>query len=75
LETESGRGDDFFLYLRRIELQAAILSDNPRFHDEIELGRTQSLFQETSTQLMVSITKFFNSALIYFSHGFFCKST
>jgi hypothetical protein len=69
IDNEVGRGEDFLSYLRRVEFQAAILADNPNY--DLDLESTQKLVNEKSTDLMTAIIKFFDSALIYFSHNFF----
>jgi hypothetical protein len=71
---ESRRGDEFLLYLQRIEFQAALLADNPKY-DLNDTGSSQNLIQEKATSLMTAIIAFFNSALIYFANNFFCTQT
>ena len=73
LETETGRRDEFLFYLKRIEFQAAILADNPKYLT-LDLESTQDLMNEKSTDLMTAIIKFFNAALNYFARGFFGMS-
>ena len=65
-----GRGDDFLFYLQRIEFQAALLADNPKY-DLNDTSSSRNLIQEKATSLMASIIAFFNSALIYFATNFF----
>jgi hypothetical protein len=57
--------------LRRIEDQAALLADNPQCG--LDLERAQTFLNEKSTVLMTAAIKFLNSALVYFSEGFFGK--
>jgi hypothetical protein len=73
LDTEGCRGVDFLVQLRRIEFQAAILADNPNY--DLDLDSTQNIINEKSTDLLTAVVKFFNSALVYFSHEFFSEST
>jgi len=71
LGDESARSEDFILELRRIEDQAALLGDNPQC--SLDLASTQAFLNEKSTGLMTAAIKFLNSALLYFSKGFFGK--
>ena len=72
LEDESGRADEFYNYLRRIEFQAIRIVENP-IHN-LRLNTTQVLMQEKSIHLLIAIVTYFNSALLYFSHDFFGKT-
>jgi hypothetical protein len=61
--------NDFTQELRRIEFQAALLADNPEY--SVDLESAGALLREKSTDLLTAVVKFFNSALLYFSKGFF----
>jgi hypothetical protein len=56
--------------LRRIEFEAALIANNPKYHVEFDDGMP-NLLREKSTDLMSAIITFFDSALIYLSNGFF----
>jgi hypothetical protein len=66
LNAESGRADDFYTQMRRIEYQAARLSTI-----NLSVESTRTLIQEKSLDLMVGIVKYLNSALLYFNEAFF----
>ena len=70
LDDEAGRGDDFLLYLRRVQFEASLLADNPDY--DLVLDTTH--LKEKSTDLISAIIRFFNSALVYFSKDFFGNS-
>jgi hypothetical protein len=61
--------DDFTRELRHIEFHAALLADNPEYYLDIESAGT--LLGEKSTDLLIAVVIFLNSALVYFSKGFF----
>jgi hypothetical protein len=65
---ESGRADDFYSQLRRIEYQAARISTI-----DLTVESTRTLIQEKSLDLMTAIVKYLNGALIYFNANFFRK--
>lgn len=69
LDDEAGRAEDFHVQLRYIEFQEALVADNPNYDSNPDV--TQNLFKEKSTDLLSGIIKFFNSALLYLSGGFF----
>jgi hypothetical protein len=49
--------DDFLVYLKRIECQAAMLADNPNY--DLNLETPQALLEEKSTDLMSAIIPLF----------------
>ena len=69
MNDESTRGEDFYIQLKRIEYQAARVSENPNF--DLNSESTRNLMKEKSIDLMTAIVKYFNSALLYYSHDFF----
>jgi hypothetical protein len=68
LEDEASRAEDFRSQLRCIEFQAALIADNPNY--DLGLESTQKLLEKASIHLLTAILKFFNSALLYLSSGF-----
>ena len=69
ISDEAGRGGDFYIYLKRIEYQAARIAENPNF--DLDSESTRDLMKEKSIDLMIAMVRFFNSALLYFKHDFF----
>jgi hypothetical protein len=59
-------------HLRRVEFQAAILAENPKY--DLAAESTRDLIGEKGTELMTAIVRFFDCALIYFGHNYFGKS-
>ena len=68
MNDESGRADDFYSQLRRIEYQASRISTI-----DLTVESTRTLMQEKSLDLMTAIVKYLNGALIFFNSSFFRK--
>jgi succinylglutamate desuccinylase len=72
LDGEAQRGEEFMKYLRLIEFEAALLSENPNY--DLDTSSSRNLVQETSIELMTAVINFFNSTLIYLRTDFFGDS-
>jgi hypothetical protein len=70
-DTVSGRSEEFLFNLRRIEFQAGLIADNPTY--DLNSEATRNFVEDKSRDLMTSIVRYFNSALLYFSNSFLGK--
>jgi len=59
-------------HLRRVEFQAAMLAENPKY--DLTADSTRNLIGEMSIELMTAIVCFFDCALTYFGRNYFRKS-